>query len=108
MVAAGDNEHVSDEFRGNWCAGLVFLVHTGVWKARYYGCDPARRGRLTGGNEDKEFHEVVVDIVAPRLNDEHILVAHRLGYFDIDLAVGELFNGDGYEGDVKPIVRRRE
>lgn len=47
---------------------------------------------------------MVINIAAARLDDEDVFFADGLGYFDVDLAVGELFNGTGDEGDVEPMT----
>lgn len=103
MVAPCDYQHVGDELRSYGRARLVLLVHTGIGEAGDDGGDPARGGGLAGGDEDEELHEVVVYVITARLDDEDVLVADALGDLDVDFAVGELFDSDGNEGDVKPV-----
>lgn len=62
MVAASDGEHVSDELGGDGGAALVLFVHACVRITRDNGGDAAGRGALARGNEDEEFHEVIVDV----------------------------------------------
>lgn len=103
MIASSDDEHVGDELGSDGRTRLVLFVHTCIWEARDDGGDPSCRGGLAGRDKDEELHEVVVDVVAARLDDEDILVSHRLGDLDVDLTVGELFDGDGDERNVKPV-----
>ena len=62
MVTASDSEHVSDELSGDGGATLVLLVHACVRIAWDDGGDAAGRGALARGNEDEEFHQVIVDV----------------------------------------------
>lgn len=56
MVAAGDDEHVGDELGGDGRTTLVLLVHACIGEARNDGRYAARRGSLTGRDEDEKFH----------------------------------------------------
>ncbi len=87
MVAAGDSEHVGDELGGDWRAALVLFIHTRVGIARDDGGDAAGSRALARGNEDEKLHEVVVDVATGRLEDKDVLVANRLGNFDVDLPI---------------------
>lgn len=102
MVRARGGEHVRDELRGDRRARGVLLVHTRVGEGGDDGGDAARGGGLARGDEDEKLHQVVVDIPAAGLEDEDVLVADGLGDLDVDLAVGELLDGAGDEGDVEP------
>lgn len=103
VIAPGHDEHVGYKLGGDWCAGLVLLVHACVRKARDDCCDPTCGRRLACRDEDEELHEVVVHVIATRLDDEDILVPNRFRYLDIDFSIGEFFCGDGHEGNVKPV-----
>ena len=87
MVAAGDSEHVGDELGGDRRAALVLFIHTRVGIARDDGGDAAGSRALARGNEDEKLHEVVVDVATGRLEDKDVLVANRLGNFDVDLPI---------------------
>jgi hypothetical protein len=102
MVAAGHDEHIRDQLRRNRRAAFVLLVHARVGEARNNGSNAARGRRLAGGNKDEELHEIIVHVVAARLQYEDVLVAHGLGDLDVDLAVGELFDGTGDKRDIEP------
>ena len=87
VVTSRDGQHVGDKLGGNGRTRLVLLVHTSVRKTGDHGSDATGRGGFAGRNEDEEFHQVVVDIARPRLDDEHVLFANGFGYFDVDLAI---------------------
>ena len=87
MVAARHDKHVGDELGCDRGSGLVLLVHASVRETGNDGGDTTSGGGLAGGDEDEELHEVVIDVVAPRLDDEDVLVADGLGYLDVDLAI---------------------
>jgi hypothetical protein len=100
MVRASRSEHVRDELRSNRRTRLVLLRLASIGITRNHSGDTTRRGGFARGDEDEEFHEVVVDVEATRLENEHIFVADGFGDFDVDLAVGKVFDYAGYEGDV--------
>ena len=62
MVAASDGEHVGDKLGGDGGAALVLFVHACVRITWNNGGDAAGRGALARGNEDEEFHEVIIDV----------------------------------------------
>lgn len=102
MVTSCHSKHVGDKLSGDGRTRLVLLVHPSVGEARNDGRYPPRRGTLHGGDEDKKFHEVIVNIAASRLDDENVLVTDGLGNLDIDLSIREVFDGARREGDVQP------
>lgn len=104
VVAACHSQHVRDKLRCDGCTRLVLLVHAGIREAGDDSRDAASRRRPARRDKDEELHEMVIDVVAPGLDDENIFVADRLGNFDIGLAVGELFNGAGNEGHAEPRI----
>lgn len=104
MVAPCDRQHIRHELRGDGRAGHVLLVHPRIREAGNNGGNSARRRSLAGRDEDEEFHEVVVGVAAPRLDDEHVFVSDGLGNFDIYFAIGELLDGDRDKRDVEPMV----
>lgn len=103
MVTPCDGQHIGNQLGCDRCARLVLLVHARIRKTGDHSSDPARRGGLTGRDEDEEFHQVIVDVAAPRLDNEYVLFTDRFGYFDVDLAVGELLGHAWSEGDSKPV-----
>lgn len=56
-------------------------------EAGHYGRDSPRRRRLARIDHNEEFHEIVVDFAAARLDNEDILVPHRLANSDACLLV---------------------
>ena len=103
MVAARNDKHIRYKLRRNRGAALVLLVDARVGEAGDDGGDAAGAGGLAGGDEDEELHEVVVDVVAAALDDEDVFVSNRFGDFDVDFAIGELFDGAWYGGYVESV-----
>ena len=87
MVTPSDSEHVSHQFGCDRSSRLVLLVHPGVRETGDHGGDPPGRCPLTSGSEDEKFHEVVINVGRPRLDDEDVFVTNGLRYFDVDLSV---------------------
>lgn len=102
MVAPRHHQHVRNELRSDWSAGLVLLVHPRIGIARDDCGDAPRRGALARGDEDQQLHQVIVDVAAAGLDDEDVLVADGFGDLDVDLAVGEVLDGAWRQGDVEP------
>lgn len=103
MVASRNSQHIRDKFGRDRRARLVFLVHTCIGKTRNNGSDTTCRGGLAGRDEDEEFHQVIVHVTTPRLDNEHVFFADGLGYFDVDLAIGELLRCAWSEEYSKPV-----
>ena len=74
----GNSQHIGDELGGDGRAALVFFVHACVGVARDDGGNAAGGSALACGYEDKQLHQVVVDVATGRLEDEDVLVANRL------------------------------
>ena len=108
VVAAGDSEHVGDELRRDGRTGRVLLVHARVGEAGDDRRDAPRGRPLARRDEDEELHQVVVDVRAARLDDEDVLVANGLGDLDVDLAIREVFDRAGREGDVQSAQQRHQ
>jgi len=87
VIAAGDGEHVGDELGGDRRTAHVLFIHTCVGIARDDGGDAACGGPFARGDEDEEFHEVVVDVATGGLEDKDVLIADRLENFDVDLPI---------------------
>ena len=102
VIAPGDGKHVRNELGGDRCARLVLLVHARIGEAGDDGCDAPGGRALARGHEYEELHEVVVHVAAAGLDDVHVLVAHGLGDFHVDLSIRELLHRARREGDVQP------
>lgn len=102
MVTTSDGKHVRHELSGDGCSRLVLLVHAGVREAGDDSCDTARGCTFASGDEDEQLHKAVVHVVAPRLDDEDVFIANRLGDFDVDLAVRKLLGRAWGQGNVEP------
>ena len=72
-----------------------------VGVARDDGGDAAGRGGFAGRDENEQLHEVVINVEAARLQDEHVFVADGLCDFDVDLAVGKVLDHAWYERNVQ-------
>ncbi len=78
MIATSHGEHIRDEFCGNRSPRLVLLVHPRIRETGYDSSDASCRRAFTSGDEDEEFHEVVVDVAASGLNDEDVFFSYGL------------------------------
>jgi len=92
VVAARDNEHVSDEFSGDRSTGFLFLVHSRIWETRDDSCNPPGGRSSARGDKDEKLHEVIVDVSTSRLDDEDILISNRLANRDVNLSIGEVLD----------------
>lgn len=107
MVAAGTLQHVRDELGANGGARLVFLVLAGIGEVWHDSGDAARGCRLAGLDDDEQLHQPVVELFARlgRLQDEHVLVTHRLTHHDGGLLVGVFENSHVEQVDAEPVWR---
>lgn len=80
MITSRSLKHVCDELGGDGGSGFIFLILPGVRETRNDSRDAPCGSSATGINHDKQFHQVVIDIVGPSLNNKHIFIAHRLAY----------------------------
>jgi hypothetical protein len=87
MITSSNGEHIRHQLGCDWSPRLVLLVHPGIRETGDHSGDPPGRRPLAGGGEDEKFHEVIVNVVGTRLDDENVFVSNRLCYFDIDLPV---------------------
>lgn len=78
MIAASHSEHIRYEFCSNGGPRLVLLVHPSIREAGYDSGDAACGRAFASGDEDEEFHEIVVDVAASRLDDEYVLFSDGL------------------------------
>lgn len=78
MLAPRHRQHIRHQLRRNGCPRLVFLVHAGIREAGNDCRDPPRTSGLAGRDENEELHEVVVHVVAARLDNKDVLVADAL------------------------------
>ena len=102
VVATGNSQHIGDELGGDGRAALVFFVHPRVGVARDDGGNAAGGSTLACGYEDKQLHQVVVDVATGRLENEDVLVADRLRDLDVDLPIRELRDRAWGEANAKP------
>jgi hypothetical protein len=92
VIAPSDGHHVGDELGGDRRARFLLLVHPRVRETGHDGGDAARRSGFASGDEDEEFHEVVVDVGAASLDDEDVFVADGFQDLGADLSVAEFFH----------------
>ena len=92
---AGGLVQVRDETGRDRLAAAALLVLAGVRVERRDHRDAAGGGALHGVHHDQLLHEVVVQRRRVRLDDEHVLAAHRLARAHVDLAVGEVVGAHG-------------
>jgi len=78
MVASRGLQHISDEFRSDGSPRLVLFILSSVREARNDGRNPSCGSGTTRINHDEQFHEGVVDVIGPRLNNKDVLVPNRL------------------------------
>lgn len=101
MVAPGDDDHIRDELSGDGRTRLVFLVDACIRKTGYHRCNASGAGGLARRDEDEELHEVVVDVAATGLDDEHVLLAHGLADLHAGLAIRKLLHDARRQSDVE-------
>ena len=107
-VGPGAGDQVGDQLRRDRHAALVLAVLPGVAVVGQHGRDPGRAGPLERVQHDEQFHQVLVDRRAGRLDDEHVAAADVLVDADLGLAVGEVVERDAPErkaerlGDPRP------
>lgn len=104
MVTPCNNQHVRNQLCRDGRTRFFFLVHTSVGETRNNSSDPACWCRFACGDQNKKFHEIVVDVAAAGLNDENVFISDRFGYFYAGFTVGKFLDGDGNERDVKPDI----
>lgn len=72
VIAAGRLQHVGHQLGRDWRARFVLFVLPSVGKVGNNGRNPSCGGRLASVDDDKEFHESIVDIAGGGgLEDEH-------------------------------------
>ena len=90
---AGDTSRrheVCDELRRDRLAAARLAVLTCIGVIRDDSRDAVCRSALAGVCHDQELHEVVVDRIRRRLDDEDILAADALADHDLRLTVVEM------------------
>src|SRR5437899_1067528 len=102
-VGAGQRDEVGDQLRGDRLTrlGLAFLA--GVAVVRDDRGDSPGRGPAKRVEDDEELHQVLVHRRRRRLDDEHVVAAHRVLDLDVDLAVGEAAQARVGELDVEDL-----
>ena len=81
---------VRDELRRDRLAAARLAILTRIGVVRHDGRDAVRRRPLAGVRHDEKLHEIVVDRLRGRLNDEDILAANALADHHLRLAVVEM------------------
>ena len=76
-VRARGLDHIGDELRGDGVAALGLAVLAGIAEIRDDGGDAAGRSAAAGVDHDEQLHQVVVDRLAGRLDQEYIAAADR-------------------------------
>ena len=81
-VGAGGGDEIGHKLSGDGVAALRLAVLTRVAEIGNDGGDAPGGSTAHGVDHDEQLHEVVIDMVAGRLDDKHILATHRLKYRD--------------------------
>jgi hypothetical protein len=71
-VCAGSGEHIGDQLGGDGIPALSLPVLTGVTKVGDHSGDPSGRGTAASIDHHQQFHQVVIDRLAGRLNQKHV------------------------------------
>ena len=87
-----NHQHLCHHLGRDRNARCIFTILAGIAVIRHDGCDPSGRGPSHRIHHDYQFHQVVVDRGAGRLDDEDIGAANIFLYLDKDLAVTEFFH----------------
>ena len=104
VVATRNSQHVRHKLRRDGSPGFVLFVHASVREARNNSRNAPRGSGSARRDKNKEFHEIIIDVATPRLDDEYIFVSDGLGDLDVGLAVGELFDGTRDKGYIEPRI----
>ena len=88
-VGAGGGNHVGHQLCGNGIAGLGLAVLTGIAEIGDNGGDTAGRSTAQRVDHHQQLHQVVIDGLAGRLDNEHIAAADRFVQGNGDLTVGK-------------------
>ena len=86
----GRRHEVGDELCRDWLAATRLAVLTCIGVIRDDSRDAVCRSALAGICHDQELHEVVVDGIRRRLDDEDILAADALTDHDLRLTIVEM------------------
>ena len=88
-VSAGRGDHIGHQLGGDGIPGLGLAVLTCIAEIGNHCGNPTGRCPLERINHDEQFHQVVVDGGAGRLDHKHIAAADRLIQRHKDLTVRE-------------------
>src|SRR5574337_809500 len=88
-INARGRQQVSHQLRGDGHARLHLSILPPIAIVRHDGCDPPSRRSLQGVDDHQQFHQVLVDGPARRLNHEDIGAPDILENLDQDLVVGK-------------------
>lgn len=86
MVASRFLNHVGHQFCRDWCPTLIFFVLSCVREQRDDGGNSPRACYLASVDHDAQFHQGRVHFPASRVDDIHVVLAHRLCDANVRLA----------------------
>ena len=89
-VGPGAGNQVGHQLGRDRHAAFVLAVLPGVAEIGNHGRDPIGAGPLEALDHDQQFHQVLVDRRAGRLDDEHVAAANVLVDLAGDFAVGKI------------------
>ncbi len=103
-VGAGPGDHVGHQFGGDRHAAFVLAVLPGIAVVWYHRRNPLGAGPHAAIDHDQQFHQVVVDRRAGRLDDENVAAADVLVDLAGDLAVGKVADLGLSHGDAQIVT----
>lgn len=102
MVASSNDKHIRNKLRGYRCSGLVLLINTRIRETGNNSGDSTCRCSFAGRNQNEQFHQVVIHVVAATLDDEDVLLPHGLANPHTRLSVREFLDDTWRELDIEP------
>jgi hypothetical protein len=85
MVAPRLLQHVRHQFRRDRCTTLVLFVLSRVREQRNDSGNSLRARDLAGVDHDAQFHQGRIHFPASRVDDVHVVLAHRLSDANVRL-----------------------
>ncbi|KAH3682786.1 hypothetical protein WICPIJ_006245 [Wickerhamomyces pijperi] len=93
MVGTSHNEQVGQHTGSDGTSVLLHLGLLGVWELRNNRSDLLSGTTSTGRNHDQKFHNVIINVLGPRLDHVHVFVTNGDANLNRGLTIGELFQG---------------